>query len=554
MVKPVILTLDDEPQVLNAVGRDLRAHFRSDYRIISAGNGKEALDALRQLKQRNTPVALFLVDQRMPEMTGVEFLEEAQKIFPDARKVLLTAYADTEAAIASINKVGLDYYLMKPWDPPDENLYPVLDDLLSDWWASTPLPFEGIRVAGTLWSPTSHTAKDFLARNRIPYQWLDIEKDAESRTMVESLFKEGGIHLPVLFFPDGTSLIDPNMADLALKAGLQTVAAAPFYDIIIIGGGPAGLGAAVYGASEGLKTMMIEREATGGQAGTSSRIENYLGFPKGLSGSDLATRAVAQARRLGAEILTAREVVEVRVEDPYRYVTLNDGTELGCRVLVVATGVTNQKLEAKGVAELTGAGIYYGAALTEAASYRDEHMCVVGGANSAGQGAMFFSRYASKVTMLVRASSLTKGMSQYLIEQIAGTENIEVLTQHTVIEAHGAKRLEAITVLNGESGESYRIDTPALFLFIGAVPHSECVAGIVERNKAGFILTGPDLMLNGQRPKGWKLQRDPFLLETSVPGIFAAGDVRQGATRRVAAAVGEGANVISQVHQYLRTV
>ena len=554
MVKPVILTLDDEPQVLNAVGRDLRAHFRSDYRIISASSGKDALDALRQLKQRNTPVALLLVDQRMPEMTGVEFLEEAQKIYPDARKVLLTAYADTEAAIASINKVGLDYYLMKPWDPPEENLYPVLDDLLGDWWASTPMPFEGIRVAGTLWSPTSHTAKDFLARNRIPYQWLDIEKDAESRTLVESLFTNGGIHLPVLFFPDGTSLIDPTIADLAVKAGLQTEATAPFYDMIIIGGGPAGLGAAVYGASEGLKTVMIEREATGGQAGTSSRIENYLGFPKGLSGVDLATRAVAQARRLGAEILTAREVVSVRVEDPYRYVTLNDGTEFGCRVLVIASGVTNQKLEAKGVAELTGAGIYYGAALTEAASYRGEHMCVVGGANSAGQGAMFFSRYASQVTMLVRASSLSKSMSQYLIEQIAAMENIEVLTHHTVVEAHGTNGLEAITVMNSESNESYRIDTPALFLFIGAVPHSECVAGIVERNKAGFILTGPDLMLNGQRPAGWKLQRDPFLLETSVPGIFAAGDVRQGATRRVAAAVGEGANVISQVHQYLRTV
>lgn len=554
MIKPVILTLDDEPQVLNAIARDLRAHYRGDYRIISASTGKDALDALRQLKQRNTPVALFLVDQRMPEMTGVEFLTEAQQLFPDARKVLLTAYADTEAAIASINKIGLDYYLMKPWDPPEERLYPVLDDLLGDWWATTPLPFEGIRVAGTLWSPTSHNVKDFLARNRIPYQWLDIEKDAESRVLVEALFNDGGIHLPVLFFPDGTSLIEPSLSDVATKAGLQTIATAPFYDVIIIGGGPAGLGAAVYGASEGLKTVMIEREATGGQAGTSSRIENYLGFPKGLTGSDLATRAVAQARRLGAEILTAREVVSVRVEDPYRYVTLNDGTELGCRALVIASGVTTQKLDAPGVERLTGAGVYYGAALTEAASYRGEHMCVVGGANSAGQGAMFFSRYASKVSMLVRATSLSKSMSQYLIDQIAGTENIEVLTRHTVEEAHGENRLEAITVKNHDTGELYRIETPALFLFIGAVPHSECVAGVVERNSAGFILTGPDLMVNGERPKGWKLQRDPFLLETSVPGIFAAGDVRQGATRRVAAAVGEGANVVSQVHQYLRTV
>ena len=499
-------------------------------------------------------MALLLVDQRMPEMTGVEFLTEAQKLFPDARKVLLTAYADTEAAIASINKIGLDYYLMKPWDPPEENLFPILDDLLGDWWATTPLPFEGIRVAGTLWSSTSHNVKDFLARNRIPYQWLDIEKDAQTRTLVEALFTEGSIHLPVLFFPDGSSLIDPPLSDLALKAGLQTVATAPFYDLIIIGGGPAGLGAAVYGASEGLKTVMIEREATGGQAGTSSRIENYLGFPKGLTGSDLATRAVAQARRLGAEILTAREVVGVRVEDPYRYVQLNDGTELGCHALVVAAGVTTQKLNAPGVERLTGAGIYYGAALTEAASYRDETMCVVGGANSAGQGAMFFARYASKVNMLVRASSLTKSMSQYLIDQIAGMPNIDVLTRHTVEEAHGENQLQAITVLNHDTGETRRIETRALFLFIGAVPHSECVAGIVERNTAGFILTGPDLMINGQRPKGWKLQRDPFLLETSVPGIFAAGDVRQGATRRVAAAVGEGANVVSQVHQYLRTV
>lgn len=554
MVKPVILTVDDEPQVLNAVARDLRAHFRSDYRIVSASSGHDALAALQQLKQRNSPVALFLVDQRMPQMTGVEFLEEAQKLYPDARKVLLTAYADTEAAIASINKVGLDYYLMKPWDPPEVNLFPILDDLLGDWWATTPLPFEGIRVAGTLWSPSSHNVKDFLARNRIPYQWLDIEKDAESQALVQGLFPEGGVHLPVLFFPDGTSLIEPTLAEVALKAGLQTVANAPFYDLIIIGGGPAGLGAAVYGASEGLATVMIEREATGGQAGTSSRIENYLGFPRGLTGSDLATRAVAQARRLGAEIITAREVVSVRVEDPYRYVTLNDGTELGCRALVVASGVTTQKLDAPGVAELTNAGIYYGAALTEAASYRGENMLVVGGANSAGQGAMFFSRYAARVTMLVRSSSLSKGMSQYLIDQIAGTENIDVLTRHTVVEAHGSNRLEGVSVMNHESGEVTRMDAAAMFLFIGAVPHSDCVAGIVERNTAGFILTGPDLMVDGQRPKGWKLQRDPFLLETSVPGIFAAGDVRQGATRRVAAAVGEGANVVSQVHQYLRTV
>lgn len=553
MVRPVIFTVDDEPQVLNAVGRDLRAHFRNDYRIMAAGSGKDALQALVQLKERNTPVALFLVDQRMPEMSGVEFLGEAMAYYPDARKVLLTAYADTEAAIASINKVGLDYYLMKPWDPPEQNLYPVLDDLLSDWWASAVMPYDGIRVAGTLWSPTSHNVKDFLARNRIPYQWLDIEKDSEARTLVEAV-TDGAKHLPIVFFPDGTTMVEPELRALADKVGLQTEAKEPFYDLIIVGGGPAGLGAAVYGASEGLSTALIEREATGGQAGTSSRIENYLGFPKGVSGADLATRATAQAIRLGAEILTAQDAVKVRIEDPYRYVTLSDGTELGCRALVIASGVTTRKPDIPGVEELTGAGIYYGAALTEAAHYRGEHVYVIGGANSAGQGAMFFSRFASKVTMLVRGSSLTKSMSQYLIDQIDATDNIEVLTRTEVTGVRGDHRLEGMTLNNSETGETWDVETPALFLFIGALPHSDLVAGLVECNHAGFILTGSDLIVDGKRPSGWKLQRDPYLLETSVPGIFAAGDVRQGAVRRVAAAVGEGANVISQLHQYLRTV
>jgi thioredoxin reductase (NADPH) len=553
MVRPVIFTLDDEPQVLNAVGRDLRAHFRSDYRIMSAGSGRDALEALQQLKQRNTPVALFLVDQRMPEMSGVEFLGEAMKLYPEARKVLLTAYADTEAAIASINKVGLDYYLMKPWDPPEQNLYPVLDDLISDWWATVPVPYDGIRVAGTLWSPTSHTVKDFLARNRIPYQWLDIEKDAPARELVTGVAGEKP-RLPVVFFPDGSTLVEPTLQDLATKAGLQTEATQPFYDLIIIGGGPAGLGAAVYGASEGLKTALIEREATGGQAGTSSRIENYLGFPKGLSGAELATRATAQATRLGAEILTAQEVTQVRVEDVYRYVTLRSGQELGCRALVIASGVTTRRLEVPGSEKLEGAGIYYGAALTEAAYYRDEHVYVIGGANSAGQGAMFFSRFAGQVTMLVRASSLSKSMSAYLIDQIAATPNIDVRTRSSVTAVHGENRLEAISILHDDTGETETVQTPALFVFIGAMPHSEMVRGVVEMNNAGFILTGPDLMLDGKRPKGWRLQRDPYLQETNVPGIFAAGDIRQGAVRRVAAAVGEGANAISQVHQYLRSV
>ncbi|UCC64561.1 MAG: FAD-dependent oxidoreductase, partial [Anaerolineae bacterium] len=440
-----------------------------------------------------------------------------------------------------------------PWDPPEEHLYPVLDDLLSDWWATVPVPYEGIRVAGTLWSPGSHNVKDFLARNRIAYQWLDIEEDPEAEALVKSV-TGGQMHLPVVFLPGGEVLIQPDHRTLAETCKLQTQATQPFYDLIIVGGGPAGLGAAVYGASEGLRTLLIEREATGGQAGTSSRIENYLGFPKGLSGSDLARRATAQAKRLGAEILTAQEVVKVRLEDPYRFVTLSDGTELSCRAVVIATGVTVRRLTAPGVEELTGAGVYYGAALTEAAYYRDRPVFVAGGANSAGQGAMFFSRYASKVTMLVRGSSLEAGMSQYLVDQINDTENIEVLLRTEVDEAHGEDRLEALTIRNNETGESQTVPAAALFLFIGAQAHTDMLKGVVERNAAGFIPTGQDLLQGGRRPKGWKLKRDPYLLETSVPGIFAAGDVRQGAVRRVATAVGEGAMAISFVHQHLKTV
>jgi thioredoxin reductase (NADPH) len=553
MTKPILLTVDDEPQVLNAIERDLRRYYGSDYRILKAASGSEALETARQLKRRNAPIALFLADQRMPAMTGTEFLVEARKLYPMARKVLLTAYADTEAAIASINAVGLDYYLMKPWDPPEQTLYPVLDDLLSDWLATVPLPYDGIRVAGTLWSPSCHRVKDFLARNRIPYQWLDVEKDQDAKDLVESTHSNH-TGLPVVYFPDGEVLVEPANRALAEKCGLRTQATQPFYDVIIIGAGPAGLGAAVYGASEGLRTLMIDREATGGQAGTSSRIENYLGFPNGLSGADLARRATAQAQRLGAEILTAQEVTGVRVEDPYRFVTLGDGTELGCRALVIATGVSTRKLEAPGIEALTGAGIYYGAALTEAAHYRDEPVFVVGGANSAGQGAMFFSQYASRVTMLVRGGSLQARMSQYLIDQITATENIEVHLHTVVAEALGNGRLEAITLADKRTGETETVPAAAMFLFIGAVPHSEVVANVVARDRFGFILTGPDLRQDGRRPTNWKLERDPYLLETSVPGIFAAGDVRQGAIRRVASAVGQGAIAISLVHQYLKTV
>jgi thioredoxin reductase (NADPH) len=553
MARPVIMTVDDEPQVLNAVERDLRKHYGGEYRILKANSGADALEAVRQLKQRNAPLAVFLVDQRMPNMSGTEFLAQARQLYPDARKVLLTAYADTEAAIESINTLGLDYYLMKPWDPPEQTLYPVLDDLLSDWLAMVPLPYDGIRVAGTLWSPSSHNVKDFLARNRIPYQWLDIETDPESEELVKAV-TNGQMQLPAVFFPDGDVLIKPDNRSLAEKCGLQTQATQPFYDVIIIGGGPAGLGAAVYGASEGLRTLMIEREATGGQAGTSSRIENYLGFPKGLSGADLARRATAQATRLGAEILTAVEAIKVRVDDPYRYVELSDGTELACRALIVATGVNVRRLAAPRVEELAGAGVYYGAALTEAAFYREQPVFVAGGANSAGQAAMFFSRYASKVTMLVRASALEKGMSQYLVDQIYGTENIEVLLRTEVVEAHGDDRLEALTIINNDTGEQEKVPAAALFIFVGAVAHTDLLDGVVERNSAGFIITGRDLLRGGRRPKTWRLKRDPYLLETSVPGIFAAGDVRQGAVRRVATAVGEGAQAISFVHQHLKTV
>jgi thioredoxin reductase (NADPH) len=553
MAKPVLISVDDEPEVLNAIERDLRQHYQADYRMIKAGSGAEALDVVKQLKQRGDPVALFLVDQRMPQMSGTEFLAEAQRLYPQARKVLLTAYADTEAAIQSINDIGLDHYLMKPWDPPELNLFPVLDDLLSDWLATVPIPFDGIRVAGTLWSPTSHDVKHFLARNQVPYQWLDIEASDEVEELVGSVEQREG-RLPVVFFPDGEVLVQPDNLSLAKKVGLQTEASEPFYDLIILGAGPAGLGAGVYGASEGLRTAMIEKEAPGGQAGTSSRIENYLGFPKGLSGADLARRATSQAKRLGAEILTAVEATDVRADGAYRHVALSDGSELSCHGLIVATGVTVKELDVPGVKELTGAGIYYGAALTEAAYYKDREVFVIGGANSAGQGAMFFSKYASKVTILVRGTALEISMSQYLVDQIDANEKIEVLLRSSVAEAHGDDRLEALTLHNRDTGESRQVPAAALFIFIGAVPHSEAVNRLVECNRAGFILTGSDFMRDGKRPPGWSLNRDPYLLETSVPGIFAAGDVRQGAVRRVASAVGEGAIAVSLIHQYLKSV
>jgi thioredoxin reductase (NADPH) len=552
MAKPTILTVDDEEQVRNAVERDLKRHFGKEYRIIKASSGAEALETVRTLKQRNDAIALFLIDQRMPEMSGTEFLAEARGIYPEARKVLLTAYADTEAAISAINTVGLDHYLMKPWTPAEENLYPVLDDLISDWEATATVPYDGIRVAGTLWSAGSHAIKDFLSRSQIPYQFLDIERDAEARALVEHA-SEATYRLPVVFFPDGSVLIEPNLTEVAEKAGLRTQATKPFYDLIVVGAGPAGLAAALYGASEGLHTVLIERGTPGGQAGTSARIENYLGFPKGVSGADLARRATAQASRFGAEILSTQQVVSIGLRDPYRVVTLADGSELACKALVIATGVSLRELDVPGIKAVTGAGVYYGAARTEAANYKDEHVFVIGGANSAGQGAVFLSQYADQVSMLVRGS-LDKSMSRYLIDQIERRDNIDVQLGEEVVEVHGSERLEAITIRHRETGETRREPTPALFVFIGASPHSEMLGDLIELSSAGFVLTGPDLFVNGQRPAGWKPKRDPYLMETSVPGIFAAGDVRHGVMRRVASAVGQGSTAINFVHEYLKTV
>jgi thioredoxin reductase (NADPH) len=553
MTKAYILSVDDEPQVLNAVNRDLRRHYQRDYRILKVGSGQEALDTLQQLKERNEPVALLLADHRMPGMTGTEFLTQAMKLYPEARRVLLTAYADTEAAITSINDIGLDYYLMKPWDPPEQNLYPVLDDLLQEWSSTVVMPYQGIRVAGTLWSPRSHDVKDFLSRNRIPYQWLDIEVNSDAKTLVEAVHQEKK-GLPVVFMPDGSRLVSPTTKELAEAVGMRTEASEPYYDLIIIGGGPAGLGAAVYGGSEGLKTLLIDKSATGGQAGTSSRIENYLGFPKGLSGAELANRATAQAERFGVEILIPQEVVAVHVEEPYKYVTLVDGTKLSSKALVVATGVDVRRLQVPGVEGLEGAGVYYGAAMTEAANYADQHVFIVGGANSAGQGAMFFSRFASQVSMLVRGPSLTLSMSQYLIDQIEGTDNIDVRTNTEVVEVKGDERLTSIVLKNNVTGETTEEPAPALFVFIGAAAFTDMLEGVVERDAQGFIITGMDLIRDGKVIGGWNLKRQPFMHETSVPGIFAVGDVREGSVKRVASAVGEGAIAVSMVHQYLKTV
>ncbi|WP_448268365.1 FAD-dependent oxidoreductase [Nostoc sp. DSM 114159] len=554
MAKPAILTVDDDPEVLQAVSRDLRHQYGDRFRIVRADSGIAALDVVQQLKLRNESVALFLVDQRMPQMGGVEFLEQAKSIFPDAKRALLTAYADTDAAIKSINSARLDYYLLKPWNPPEERLYPVLDDLLDDWLAGFRPPFEGIRVIGNRWSPFSHQVKDFLARNQIPFKWLDIELEPDAEKLVEFAQADCRQQLPLVMFPDGSRLIQPSNLEIAAKIGLQTQAERPFYDLAIVGAGPAGLAAAVYGASEGLSTVLIEREAPGGQAGTSSRIENYLGFPVGLSGSDLARRGVTQARRFGVEILTPQVVTSVRLEDPYRILQLADGNEISCHALLVATGVSYRLLKVPGAEKLTGAGIYYGAAMTEAIACTNEEVYLVGGANSAGQAAMHFSKYASKVIMLVRGQSLASSMSQYLIDQIAATENIKVCTGCTVVEVKGEEHLEAIAIAHANTGQIETVSARSLFIFIGASPKTDWLDGVIQRDAQGFIITGPDLAHNGKSPRGWSLERSPFLLETNIPGIFAAGDVRYGSIKRVASGVGEGSIAIQFVHRYLSNV
>ena len=556
MPKPILLSVDDDSDVLRAIERDLRSQYGSDYRVIGSDSPEAALDLLKQLKVRNDSVALLLVDQRMPKMDGVAFLQEAIEIYPSAKRALLTAYADTNAAIGAINQASINYFFLKPWDPPSQNLYPQLNDLLEDWQASYRPAFQGIRVLGTRWSPKSYELRDFLARNHVPYQWIDVEasaNDPETKRLLEALGPEA-TSLPVVLFPDGTKLLESVPADVAQKVGLRTRAQTSFYDLAIVGGGPAGLAAAVYGASEGLHTVMIEREAPGGQAGMSSRIENYLGFPSGLSGNDLARRAVVQAQRFGVEILSPQEAVAVRTEGPYRIIKLADGNEISCHALMISTGVQWKRLEAPGIDRLQGAGVYYGGGSTEALSCQNEHVYVIGGANSAGQAAMNFAKYAERVVMVVRGASLASTMSQYLIDQIKATPNIQVWANASVAEVHGETHLEEISVLCSDSKKLERVPASAMFIFIGALPRTDWLSDLVERDERGFLLTGPDLIRDGQRPKGWTPERDPFLLETNIPGIFAVGDVRHGSVKRVASGVGEGSVAVQFIHQYLSKV
>jgi thioredoxin reductase (NADPH) len=556
MPKPILLSVDDDSDVLRAIERDLRSQYGAEYRVMGSDSPMQALDVLKQLKVRNDSVALLIADQRMPRMDGVQFLQEAMRIYPDAKRALLTAYADTSAAISAINDAGINYFFLKPWDPPTERLYPQLDDMLDDWQASYRPVFEGIRVLGTRWSPRSYELRDFLARNHVPYQWIDVElsaNDPETKRLLDVLGPEA-TSLPVVLFPDGTKLLESLPAQVAQKVGLRTRAQTDFYDLAIVGGGPAGLAAAVYGASEGLHTVIIEREAPGGQAGMSSRIENYLGFPTGLSGGDLARRAVVQAKRFGVEILSPQAVTSMRTEGPYRILKMADDSELSCHALMVASGVQWRRLAAPGVDRLQGAGVYYGGGATEALSCKGEIVYVVGGANSAGQAAMNFAKYADRVVILVRGESLSSTMSKYLIDQIEQTPNIQLWTHASIAEVHGDSHLEEISILCSDTSKVERVTATSVFIFIGALPQTDWLGDAVERDERGFILTGPDLIRAGDRPKGWNLDRDPFLLETNVPGIFAVGDVRHGSVKRVASGVGEGSVAVQFIHQYLSKV
>jgi thioredoxin reductase (NADPH) len=541
------MAVDDDVGVLHAVERDLSNHYSGRFRIVAAGSGESALETLRELKVRGDPVALLLVDQRMPGMSGIEFVGLGLGLFPDVKRVLLTAYADTEAAIHAINDVQIDYYLLKPWDPPEERLYPVLDDMLDDWLAAFRPPFEGVRVVGHRWSAASHQVKDFLGRNHVPYRWLDLEVSDEARAVAEAAGQ--GAVLPLVVLPDGAVMQAPSIAEVAARIGMTEKAELPYYDLVVVGAGPAGLAAAVYGASEGLHTLLVEAEAPGGQAGMSSRIENYLGFPSGLSGGDLARRGLTQARRLGAEIVTPRRVTGLRVEDGYKILSFADGDEVNARALLLSSGVSYRRLNARGVDQLTSAGIYYGAALSEAASVAGEDIHIVGGANSAGQAAVFFSAHARTVTILIRGASIEQAMSQYLAERIHATANIKVAVQSEVAGVNGTDHLQSVTIRNVTTGEEQTVPATAMFIFIGAIPHTDWLEGVVARDERGFVPTGPDLAKHDLT--GWPLDRPPYLLEASVPGVFAAGDVRHGSVKRVASAVGEGSVAVTFVHRYL---
>jgi thioredoxin reductase (NADPH) len=549
MGKPVLLSVDDDPQVSRAVARDLRRKYGEDFRVLRASSGDEALDALRELKLRGDAVAVVLADYRMPQMNGIEFLEKAMDLFPRARRALLTAYADTDAAIQAINVVDVDAYLLKPWDPPGEKLYPVVDQMIQAWQDSPDAVVDDVKLVGHRWSAPSFRARDFLARNAVPYRWYSVD-EPEGRRLLDAA-EAGPDDVPVVITPDGVVLKAPTDAELAAVAGLSVEPESDFYDLIVVGGGPAGLGAAVYGASEGLRTVLVEREATGGQAGQSSRIENYLGFPNGVSGSQLADRARRQARKFGAELLLTRDCVALEAHGSKRVLRFADGSTIAAHAVVLATGVSYRSLGVEGADGLTGRGVYYGSAMTEAAACADQKVFIVGGANSAGQAAVFFARYASSVHILVRGPALEASMSQYLIEQLAAIENVHVHTCTVVAEAHGTDHLEEVTLHDARTGERTTHPAGHLFVFIGGEPRTSWLDGSVVRDERGFIRTGPGLLEDGDRPHGWTLDRDPYFLESSLPGVFVAGDVRAESVKRVASAVGEGAMAVTLVHRYL---